>query len=133
MKHAEVQNDVIVTVRSAPYPAINPITIEVPDEVECGWRRVNGQWQPARREILRQELRELWAGLPSWIQGPYGAHFTTASRHLDAHQDQLALDLVQYLPALSTYDEAEAATFGIQRLALAAKIREIVDLEVTEP
>lgn len=45
MKHVELNNTgVVITVRSAPYPADAPRTIEAPDQVECGWRLENGEW-----------------------------------------------------------------------------------------
>lgn len=59
MKHVEISSTgVVVTVRSAPYPAKNPQTVKAPDAVECGWRKDGLQWiEPDDQKAARGRKR----------------------------------------------------------------------------
>lgn len=67
MKYVELDsNNKVVTVRSMPYPPENPYTIEVPDEVECGWEKQGDSWVESA-ELIAARLRKKWKNVSEFV------------------------------------------------------------------
>ena len=126
MKHAELRDGVVMTLRSAPYPEHDPITIEVPDEVELGWIALqDGAWAPgpvALRTTARAQLRADFMAEADAFVGPFFTLFQAITPLLDAGRDAAAELLIRSAAAPAFFTDLERASFEDKRDEYADKI-----------
>ena len=134
MKYAEMHNNVIVTLRSAPYPSApaEPVTIAVPDEVELGWVRAqDGTFSPGPAALRAQERAALAAQFmaePDSFLGPFFNLFQSITPLLDAHRDAAAELLIRSSAAPAWFTPEEQADFAQKRDDYADAVHDLTKL-----
>lgn len=132
MKHAELHNNVVVTLRSAPYPEVNPQTIEVPDHVELGWISTSdGGWEPgpiALREQSRADLQAEWQAEPETFLAPFLLVQREVAALLNQNRDLAAELAVRAVVAPAFYTAEERLAFEELRDRYADKIHDLPKL-----
>lgn len=118
MKHVEIKNEKVVSVRTEAYPLSNPSTIEAPDEVECGWLYDGKSWTEPPEiikektiSIKRQELAAKWSELPVFIRGPFQPLFAATNALLDAGDADAAAEMIRYAAPMAAYSSDQIDTF----------------------
>jgi len=97
MKYVELSNsNVVVTVRGAPYPPDAPITIEAPDNVECGWIKQDSNWVKSPELIAHETAAAEKAALKASVKAKH-ADFRSGTAKAKDIQDAIAvlLDTLQ--------------------------------------
>jgi hypothetical protein len=74
------------------------------------------------RSTARSALAAQWSALPSWIRGPFGSHYASATHLLDVDDDDAAADLIRYAAAPAAYSADQNAVFEQVRAGLLAAI-----------
>lgn len=93
MKYVELSNaNVVVTVRSAPYPPDAPTTIEAPDNVECGWVKQGMNWVKSPELVAQETAAAEKAALKASVKAKY-AEFKTGTAKAKDIQDAIAVFL----------------------------------------
>jgi hypothetical protein len=77
------------------------------------------------RESKRESLRQQWAALPAWINGPFHGRFLDVQDLLNDGRDKEAEQLVVFTDAPGDYTSEQLATFAQVKAQLAASIAEL--------
>jgi len=100
-------------------------TRPIPSEevIAAAWAEIEAeQALAAVRSAARSALAAQWSALPSWIRGPFGSHYESATHLLDADDDDAAADLIRYAAAPAAYSAEQNAAFEQVRAGLLAAI-----------
>lgn len=95
-----------------------------------GWTQTDAPSapQPSARETARAALRATWGQQPSWIRGPFDAHFRQAQLFLDAGDDDAARDLISFAEPPGAYTSEQLSTFAQLKTDIAAAIAALPSL-----
>jgi hypothetical protein len=70
------------------------------------------QLERTTRSTKRTQLREKWNLLPPWIRGPYRTNFISANELLDEHDDEAAIEMINFTLPIPGFTDEQIAIFN---------------------